>query len=132
MDTNEVLNSEIIKSNKGAKHDIARVMFVMFKDRLKCFYKIPTKHNSIAWRIKIDDVWFECHMSDIYRLISNQLSSKYAEVARICFDKAYKGNVIEHPYYIEVAFNLIKIHNSLKSRVNKNNLIREMVEFFLI
>lgn len=131
MESMDLLHQEIIKSHKGAKHDIARVMFLMFKERLKCFYKIPTKHNSIAWRIKIDDVWFECHISDIYRLISNQLSSKYAEVAKICFDKAYKGNVIEHPYYIEVCFNLLKIHNSLKSRVNKNKLVKELEEFFI-
>ena len=132
MDTNDVLISEIIKSHKGAKYDIAKVMYLMFKDRLKCFYKTPTKPYSLTWRIKSNDVWFECQMIDIYRLISNQLSNKYAEVAKICFDKAYKNNIIEHQYYIEISFNLIKIHNSLKSRVNKNNIIRECIEFFLV
>ena len=131
METTDLLHQEIIRSHKGELYNIARVMFLMYKDRLKCSHRQPSK-NSIVWQKKVDGVFVDCHLSEIYRVISIQLSSKYAEVAKICFDKAYKGNVIEHQYYIEVAFNLIKIHNSLTSRVNKNNLIREMVEHFIV
>ena len=129
MDKDTEIYKSVIRSQNGSNGDIAKVVYVIFKDKLLC----KPLGGKQVWYEKINDTEYALipHFK-VRHKIFERTKIAYNQTADFLYRNAFTSDFeLSKPHYLLVANAVIKTANQLSILAHKNNLFKEVEYLFL-
>src|SRR5574343_321489 len=119
----------VIRSQDGCNGNIAKVIHLLFKDKLIC--KVLGKQ--IIWYEKTNNnEYLIINHLQVRKMIFERTLRAYNQTAEFLYRNAFNDDYDLHKeHYLTIANSIVKTSKQLCVRASKNNILKEVTDLFL-
>jgi hypothetical protein len=128
MDKNTEIYKSVIRSQHGNNHDIAKVIHLLFKDKLIC----KLVGNKSVWYEKTSKTEYSLiHEINVRKMIFETTKRVFYQTADFLYSHAFSDDyTLCKPHYITIANLIMKVSQFFCIHSQRNNILKEVIELF--
>lgn len=130
MDKQAELYKAVIRAQSGNNADIAKVIYLLFQDKLIC----KSVGRQTVWYEKTKDSEYSLiHEINVRKIIFEVAKKTFNQTADFLYSHAFSEDFSLHkPHYLTIANHVMKASMQFSIHAAKNNIMKELKELMYV